>query len=625
MLAARGLPLRRLERIEPSLEDAFVAIIEASARARPTAGEPDDGPAGLRRSLRTIRAILRREFIDVLRDPRSLALTLMWPISMLVMYGYGIRYDVDNVPISILDYSETSESRDLAEQMLRSGYFTVVRFARDQREIDRDLMDDSGAGGDRDPARVLGSDPRRRADGGAGPDRRRRLEHRDDRAGLRARDRESVRHHAPSDRSASTTAAPPIQIASRIWYNPELKSVNFIVPGVIAVIMMIVGAILTALSIVKEKERGTIEQILVSPIRPLEMMIGKLVPYMVIALIDLAIIICAGYLLFGVPIKGSIVQLALFALLYLFCALGVGVFVSTIADTMQNAMLAAIFLSLLPSVLLSGFVFPLEDLPGPIQARLVLLSGPLLRDRDPGHLSEARGARGAVAGGRAARRVRRDHRRVQRRPFPGTSGIARLSNPACSPRSPASSRSSGKEVVQIRRDRRMFGIVLLMPVLELFIFGYVVATEVDDVALAVCDYSHSAESRAYVDQLTESGYFRIAAKCTGVNDADRLLDRGEAKLVLAIPPDFAEQLRRRRARPGDGGRRRQQLQHRDDRARLPGADHALAGGRRAARRQEHSASRPRRAIPWSRSSRAPGSTPSSGASTSWCPPLPACS
>jgi ABC-2 type transport system permease protein len=106
----------------------------------------------------------------------------------------------------------------------------------------------------------------------------------------------------------------------------------------------------------------------VSPIRPLEMMIGKIVPYMVIALVDLVIIICAGYLLFGVPIKGSIIQLGIFALLYLFCALGVGVLVSTIADTMQNAMLAAIFMSLLPSVLLSGFVFPLEDLPGPIQA-----------------------------------------------------------------------------------------------------------------------------------------------------------------------------------------------------------------------------------------------------------------
>ncbi|MCC6850092.1 MAG: ABC transporter permease [Deltaproteobacteria bacterium] len=102
-----------------------------------------------------------------------------------------------------------------------------------------------------------------------------------------------------------------------------------------------------------------------------------------------------------------------------------------------------------------------------------------------------------------------------------------------------------KEVIQIRRDRRMFGIVLMMPVLELFIFGYVVATEVDDIALAVCDYSRSAESRAYIDQLTQSGYFRITARCAGVNDTDRILDHGEAKLVLAIPPDFADLLRRR--------------------------------------------------------------------------------
>jgi ABC-2 type transport system permease protein len=152
-------------------------------------------------------------------------------------------------------------------------------------------------------------------------------------------------------------------VKSRVWYNPELKSVNFIVPGVIAVIMMIVGAILTALSIVKEKERGTIEQILVSPIRPLEMMIGKIIPYVVIAFIDLAIVVAAGYLIFAVPIKGSLFQLAIFAVLYLIASLGTGVFVSTIADTMQTAMLAAIFISLMPSILLSGFVFPLEHMP----------------------------------------------------------------------------------------------------------------------------------------------------------------------------------------------------------------------------------------------------------------------
>jgi len=322
---------------------------------------------GVRQSLRTIRAILRREFIDVLRDPRSLALTMLWPISMLMMYGYGIRYDVDNVPITILDYSESSESRDLTEQMRRSGYFTLVRFARDQDDVDRDLMDDS--------VRAAIVIPRDFSD--------------------RLRNAESTAVQVLIDGSDSNTATiaqgyalaivnqftatrrkgrvtlttgPPITIASRVWYNPELKSVNFIVPGVMAVIMMIVGAILTSLSIVKEKERGTIEQILVSPIRPLEMMIGKIAPYLVIALVDLAIIIVAGYVLFGVPIKGSIAQLGIFALLYIFCALGVGVFVSTIADTMQNAMLAAIFLSLLPSIMLSGFVFPLEDLPAPVRA-----------------------------------------------------------------------------------------------------------------------------------------------------------------------------------------------------------------------------------------------------------------
>jgi len=327
---------------------------------------------GLRRSFRTIRAILRRELLDVLRDPRSLLLTMLWPISMLMMYGYGIRYDVDNVPIAILDHSETPESRSLSEQMLRSGYFSVVRFARDEHEVEHDLMNDAVRAAIVIPREFA---DRLRADQPTAVQVL--IDGSDSNTATIAQGYALtiVNQFVATRRAALATidrpqdlAVPPIQIASRIWYNPELKSVNFIVPGVIAVIMMIVGAILTALSIVKEKERGTIEQILVSPIRPLEMMIGKLAPYMVIALVDLLIIICAGYLIFGVPIKGSIFQLAIFALLYIFCALGVGVLVSTIADTMQNALLAAIFMSLLPSVLLSGFVFPLEDLPAPIRA-----------------------------------------------------------------------------------------------------------------------------------------------------------------------------------------------------------------------------------------------------------------
>ena len=329
-------------------------------------------PRRRRFSWRTIRAILRREFIDVVRDRRSLILTFLYPISMLIMYGYGIRYDVDNVPLTILDYDETPESRDLAEQMIRSGYFRLVRWARDQRDIDRDLTTDASKA-----AVIIPVDFAARIRAGEPAVVQALIDGSDSNTATIAQGYltamitrymgELATRAAQQANAVPRMLAPPIEVKSRIWYNPELKSVNFIVPGVIAIIMMIVGAILTALSIVKEKERGTIEQILVSPIRPLEMMIGKIIPYVAIAFLDLIIIVSAGYLVFHVPIKGSLLQLAIFSLLYLISSLGTGVFVSTIAETMQTAMLAAIFISLLPSVLLSGFVFPIENMPRVIQ------------------------------------------------------------------------------------------------------------------------------------------------------------------------------------------------------------------------------------------------------------------
>jgi ABC-2 type transport system permease protein len=317
-------------------------------------------------SWRTIRAIMRREFIDVLRDRRSLILTFLYPISMLIMYGYGIRYDVDNVPLTILDYDETPESRDLSQQMIRSGYFQLVRWARDQREVDRDLTTDRSKAAVIIPvqfaARIRAGEPATVQAIIDGSDSNTATIAQGYLIAMIARYGAEL-----STAHLEGTQRAPIQVKSRVWYNPELKSVNFIVPGIIAVIMMIVGAILTALSIVKEKERGTIEQILVSPIRPMEMMVGKIIPYVIIAFIDLVIVVVAGYVIFAVPIRGSLFQLAIFALLYLTASLGTGVFVSTIADTMQTAMLAAIFISLMPSILLSGFVFPLENMPAPIR------------------------------------------------------------------------------------------------------------------------------------------------------------------------------------------------------------------------------------------------------------------
>ncbi len=324
--------------------------------------------AGHRRhlSLRTIRAIMRREFTDVLRDRRSLILTFLYPICMLVMYGYGIRYDVDNVPLTILDYDHTSESRDLVEQMIRSGYFNLVRWAHSERDVNRDLTTEASKAAVVIPpefaAHIRAGEPVAVQALIDGSDSNTATIAQGYLLAMMARYSSAVAG-SKSGAAATRLGAPPIEVQSRVWYNPELKSVNFIVPGVIAVIMMIVGAIMTALSIVKEKERGTMEQILVSPIRPLEMMVGKIIPYVIIAFLDLMIVVGAGYAVFHVPIKGSLIPLTILSLLYLTSSLGTGVFVSTIADTMQNAMLAAIFLSLLPSILLSGFVFPIENMP----------------------------------------------------------------------------------------------------------------------------------------------------------------------------------------------------------------------------------------------------------------------
>jgi ABC-2 type transport system permease protein len=336
-------------------------MTRSSAEATPR------GPGRRALSVRTVRAIMRREFIDVVRDRRSLILTFLYPICMLIMYGYGIRYDVDNVPLTILDYDHTPESRDLTEQMLRSGYFHLVRWAHNERDLNRDLTTDASKA-----AVVIPRDFATHIRSGEPVTVQALIDGSDSNTAtiaqgyllaMMARYSSSVGTGKPQGTHTSVLSTPPIELKSRIWYNPELKSVNFIVPGVIAVIMMIVGAMLTALSIVKEKERGTLEQILVSPIRPLEMMIGKLIPYVIIAFIDLMIIVGAGYLIFHVPIKGSLVQLTIFSLIYLTSSLGTGVFVSTIADTIQNAMLAAIFISLLPSILLSGFIFPIENMP----------------------------------------------------------------------------------------------------------------------------------------------------------------------------------------------------------------------------------------------------------------------
>jgi ABC-2 type transport system permease protein len=166
---------------------------------------------------------------------------------------------------------------------------------------------------------------------------------------------------------------PAVDAEPRIWFNPDLESVQFVVPGIIAVIMMIVGTVLTAVTIVKEKEQGTIEQIVSSPVKRYELMIGKTAPYALLAYLDFIIIVLASYLMFGIHIKGSIPLLLATAFFYLIGVLGMGILVSTVTKTQISAMFAAIMASMLPSILLSGFIFPIRQMPAALQVLTIIV------------------------------------------------------------------------------------------------------------------------------------------------------------------------------------------------------------------------------------------------------------
>jgi ABC-2 type transport system permease protein len=322
--------------------------------------------------LSALRAIARKEFIQIRRDKATTYMVAIFPVMMLVLYGFGIRYDVKSVPITVLDQDGTQESRQYIERFVSSPYFVVRRYVDNYRELQGDIDRGESRIGivvSADFSEKLGS--RREAvvqvivDGA------------DNNTATIAMNYVSQITAAYSStimlqemeavlRQANLTV-PAIEAEPRIWFNPNLESVQFIVPGIIAIIMMIVGTVLTAVTIVKEKEQGTIEQIVSSPIGRYELMVGKVMPYAVLAYVDFLLIVGASYVLFGVRIKGSLLLLLVTAFFYLIGVLGLGILVSTSTQTQMSAMLTAILASMLPSILLSGFIFPISQMPRALQ------------------------------------------------------------------------------------------------------------------------------------------------------------------------------------------------------------------------------------------------------------------
>lgn len=316
-----------------------------------------------------IRPVVRKEFRQISRDKRSLGVILFIPLFLLVMFGYAISLDVRNIPTGVMDLENSKESRAFLQAFENSEYFDVREYLHSYSQIDELLK-----GGEIKVALVIPRDFTRKLWrdktcevqmllDGSNPTEASTV--------LGYLEVISQSHTAKINANlgfAGDGTPGSLDFRPRVWYNPELKSSVFLVPGLITLILVISAVVSTALSIVREKETGTMEQILVSPLRPLELVVGKTIPYIFISLISAIGVLGVSYLLFGVTIRGSYLLLLLVMLLFLLSCLGLGILISTISATQQVAFTLAVLITVLPSFLLSGFVFPIRNMPWIIQA-----------------------------------------------------------------------------------------------------------------------------------------------------------------------------------------------------------------------------------------------------------------
>jgi ABC-2 type transport system permease protein len=316
-------------------------------------------------------SLIRKEFIQIIRDPRTMGLIVVIPIIQLFLLGYSATSDVRNIPLVVFDQNRTPASRELLDAYRAADYF-AIKFDVDSENELRDLIQRGVAGigiiippnystsingeGKAHVAIVIdGSDP---SIATTALNAARLI------GQSFASEIQVERLHR---KGIALDLEPPLEMHTLVWYNPDLIDAYHMVPGIIGMILYSITAILTANAVVRERERGTIEQLIVTPLRPWELIVGKIIPYASFAIFNTIEVLVLGYLFFGVPIRGSILLILLLSTLFLTSSLAIGLLVSVIANTQQEAMLT-VFMTLLPSIFLSGFFFPLEAMPKVLQA-----------------------------------------------------------------------------------------------------------------------------------------------------------------------------------------------------------------------------------------------------------------
>jgi ABC-2 type transport system permease protein len=320
--------------------------------------------------------VARREMIQLWRDRRTLGLFLSAPVLLTLMFGYALSFDIRHLRMAVYDQDRTAHSRRLVESLVQSRRFDLTAYVSSEAEFRRSLDYGRVQVGVKIPpsySRDLHSErkfPIQVILDGTDPQAA-------NVALFYARDILTVhaRHVtfaslAPTGADSTSEAAParaePLDVRVRVWYNPDLRDADFLIPGVVGLITSLLTMNLSIFSIVRERERGTFEQLIVTPLRQVEIIFGKLIPYAAIAFINACLVITTGYLLFDVPIRGNVVLLMGLTLLFIIGSLGIGLLVSTVSQT-QAQVLPVILLNYLPNTLLSGFIFPIGSMPAPIQ------------------------------------------------------------------------------------------------------------------------------------------------------------------------------------------------------------------------------------------------------------------
>ncbi len=320
--------------------------------------------------LNRIFAISKKEVKQLIRDKRMMFVLFFFPVFLLIIFGYAVNFDVQNVRLAVQDNDHTATSRNLIKTLTSSSYFNIVEYVNNEKRgkellnkgiakglliIPTNFEKDIIRGKENTNVQIL-------LDGVDG----------NSAAIIQNYSIAGINYFNKELRKAIETRVGrkieyPINVESRFWYNPELVTTVYLLPGLIALILIVTTVMTVSLSIVREKERGTIEQINVSSLTIIELLIGKILPYLIISFINAGLILVAGFVLFGIVVKGSFFLLFITILFFLFTSTSIGIFISVISDSQQVAFSLATYVSLLPATILSGFIFPIESMPRIIQ------------------------------------------------------------------------------------------------------------------------------------------------------------------------------------------------------------------------------------------------------------------